>query len=102
MNGATFSRVMSVPLVSPVRAPANIAMTIAAAGPPPAPPLLSTSATTTDVIATIEPTERSMPPRMMTSVMPSAAVPTMAVCLAMVSIVRIDVKLSGPMSAKKR
>ena len=99
MNGATFKRVIKFPLAKPVSAPAAVAARIATSGPLPP---TSTKATMTDVMATIEPTDRSMPPRMMTRVMPRAAVPTIAVCRAIVSSVRTDVKLSGPASAKKR
>ncbi len=49
--------------------------------------------------AMIDPTERSIPPEMMISVMPRAAEPTIAVWRAMVSRLFEDQKLSGPMIA---
>ena len=79
-------------------APAAMAANTAVDSPVPD---LRHKATMTEVMATMEPTDRSMPPRTMTRVIPSAAVPTMAVCLAMVSSVRTDAKLSGPTRAKK-
>ncbi len=76
MNGTTRSRVMSRPLTVPHSAAAASAPSAASAG---SMPMRSRSAVTTVLSATMDPTERSMPPETMTIVIPSAATQTMTV-----------------------
>ena len=96
MNGTTWSRVISRPLSAPHSAPA--------ATPPSGArsrrrrrPARSSSAVTTVLSATMEPTDRSIPPATITIVMPSAATQTMAVCRAISSRFAAR-KNCGPMS----
>ena len=77
MKGTTRKRVINSPLSNPNRAQTNTAVTAAARGPNPV--LFNNQAITTVPRATTEPTERSIPPEMITSVMPRAAIPTMVV-----------------------
>ena len=63
-------------------------------------PLRSSSAMTTVLSAMIEPTDRSMPPATITTVMPSAAMQTIAVCRAISSRLA-GAKNCGPTSAPK-
>ncbi len=99
MNGTTRSRVTRAPFASPQSAHTATARPAASQGQGPEAQSLRNQAMTTVLSATIEPTDKSMPPEMMTSVIPSAAMPTMVVWRAMVSRLRDERKLSGPMIA---
>ncbi len=99
MNGTTRSWVVNKPVTRPQ--PAQTA-TAASAAPTGDTTLPSTTAMTTVASATAEPTARSMPLEMITIVMPSAARPTMVVCRAMVSRLRPEWKLSGPIRANSK
>src|SRR6516162_4067785 len=97
MNGTTRSCVIKRPFTAPQAAAAPTAPSAAIAGPAPA---LSSSAVTTVLSAPTEPTDRSMPPEMMTIVIPSAATQTMTVWRAISS--RFAARKNwGPMSAPK-
>ena len=76
MNGATRPTVTNVPFNTPPNMPIRMATRIAAttAGSPP-PRALSARMAMPPASATSEPTERSMPPAMMISVMPNAMMP---------------------------
>ena len=76
INGTTRNRVMIVPLTKPHRVPVRMPMRDALMGDAPA---CRAAAMVTVASAMIDPTDKSMPPAMMTNVMPSAAVPTIAV-----------------------
>jgi hypothetical protein len=90
MKGARRRRVTSAPLTTPINMPTAIPPTTASAGDTP-PVTIGRPVTgsgtlcgmrtlmLTQTTATAEPTERSIPPAMMISVMPSAAMPTTAV-----------------------
>jgi hypothetical protein len=82
IKGRILRLATSRPVAVPSAAVARTASAAAAAGPDPD---LRIEATRTVVSATIEPTERSMPPAIMTSVMPEAAMPTTTVCRAIVT-----------------
>ena len=77
MNGTTRRRVMTTPLTTPTSAPTRMPATTAKMTGSPA---LMPSAVTTPVSAIVEPTERSIPPLMMMSVMPIAPMATITVC----------------------
>ena len=62
----------------------------------------STTATTTVPSAIWEPTLRSMPPEMITNVMPSAAMPTMTVWVRMVRILSNEENEDGDRMTKSR
>ena len=87
MKGTTLSRVTRRPVTSPHKAPA--ATPAAAAAPGPA-AFRSAMAMTTVLEETIEPTDRSMPAATITSVIPSAAVQTIAAWRA------ISSRFAGP------
>jgi hypothetical protein len=78
INGTTFNRVMSVPLNKPQIAPAVIPQEAAKRGSSPADRIRR--ATTTELIAIIEPADKSMPPKIITSVIPIAETPTITDC----------------------
>ena len=82
MNGVIRSVVTSAPFTSPQRRAAPEARPRRRRSR--ARPRASRARTTTVESATVEPTERSMPPSRMTSVMPIAAIPTTTVCRAIV------------------
>ncbi len=81
MNGVRSSRVMSSPMRAPHAEPAATPPSAATSG---GTFCFKSSAIATVQSAMFEPMERSMPPEMMISVMPSAAVPTTAVCSSMI------------------
>ncbi|OHB73905.1 MAG: hypothetical protein A2Z25_10165 [Planctomycetes bacterium RBG_16_55_9] len=61
----------------------------------------SSQAITTVLRATTEPTDKSIPPEIITSVIPNAATPTMVVWRAIISVFRAVAKLDGAMSTNK-
>ena len=77
MNGTTRRPVISRPLPRPTSPPATRAAAVATTGDHPA---ASPSAATTPVRAIAAPTERSIPPLIMISVMPIAPRATITVC----------------------
>jgi hypothetical protein len=77
MKGTTRRRVIAVALSRPTRAPSSTAPSTASDG---ARPSRSARAHSTPVSAIVEPTERSMPPATITSVMPIAPMATITVC----------------------
>jgi hypothetical protein len=90
MNGASFRRVMSVPLIRPQSVPTPIPASAASAGGRPRVIVVSpvsglgtwcgiSRAMLTTTTAIADPTDKSIPPAMMINVIPSAAVPTTAV-----------------------
>ena len=76
MNGTTFNRVIASPFRSPTRPPATTAASTPLTGDQPS---RIASAVMTPVSAIVEPTERSMPPPTITSVMPIAPIATITV-----------------------
>ena len=76
MNGTTLRPVMRRPLPSPMSPPASTAAATASDGGQPAP---IASAATTPVSAIVAPTDRSIPPLMMMSVIPIAPSATITV-----------------------
>ncbi len=82
MNGVTPRPVMSAPLASPQRPPTATPQPRAAGIGRPA--SLMSVARTTVTSATAEPTDRSIPPAIITAVIPSAAIPTMTACTAII------------------
>jgi hypothetical protein len=97
MNGTMRSRVTSAPIASPTTAPTATPPRPATSGPTRA--RSSSHATTTVASAMVDPTDRSIPPATITRVMPSAAMPTMVDCRAMVWRFAAEPKLSGASSA---
>jgi len=81
IKGGTLSLVTNKPCVSPIREEI-IKTTIIAKGT--AIPLFIKRATSTPIRATNDPTERSIPPVMITRVSPTAKSPYIATCLAIV------------------
>ena len=77
MNGTTRRRVTTSPFTRPTRPPSGTAASTAIEG---ARPPRSSSAQRTPVRAIAEPTERSIPPPTITSVMPRAPIATITVC----------------------
>ena len=81
MNGIIRRPAIAAPFRNPITAPAAmIASTTAAVGQP----CWISSAPTTLVNAMLEPTLRSIPPLTMISVMPSAPIATITVCVRMI------------------
>ena len=75
---ANRKRVVATPISSATRPTAGMPMRAAGV----APGIVSSIAVTTEQIAISEPTERSMPPVMMTAVMPVAMRPVVETCLS--------------------
>lgn len=81
MNGGSLAFAMSAPLMDPTRAPAARAASRPSGSG--SPRLTATMPITTDVNVIPVPTERSMPPVMMTNVTPVASTPLTAVAVRM-------------------
>jgi hypothetical protein len=81
INGGTLSLVTNKPCVSPIRE--EISKTIIIEKATLKPPFIK-RATSTPIRATREPTERSIPPVIITKVSPTARSPYIATCLAIV------------------
>jgi hypothetical protein len=92
MKGVTRSRVMSSPVSSPPRAETPMPASAADQG---SAPWRKSHATTTVVSATPEPTDRSIPPWIITTVMPTAVIATTTVWRAMVTRFCVPAKVSG-------
>ena len=81
MNDGMRSPATAEPFRSPTRPPAPIAARVVAAGPH---PLWMRSAAITPVSATVDPTDRSIAPLTMMSVIPRAPTDTITVCVRMI------------------
>jgi hypothetical protein len=77
MNGTTFNLVIRIPVNNPSDEPIIIAHKADGSGAKCR--LFKKYATSTELKATIEPADRSIPPDMMTNVIPMAAMPTITV-----------------------
>ena len=95
MNGSMRNPAMMEPLSNPIAPPAAITAATAHAGWTPA---TSSRAPSTLVNATTDPTLRSMPPLTITSVMPSAPIATMTVCVR-TTLKFAPVKMNGRASS---
>ena len=93
MNGTTRKPEIKAPLIAPQSPPSRIPASIAAgsticqsrtAAGTLGCSRFTRTAMPTVTSATVEPTERSIPPEIMMIVMPRAAVPTITVCTAIV------------------
>jgi len=80
IKGATFHVLITNPLNIPQKIPIRSPMSITAIKGK-AISLLDTLHATTELKAITDPTERSIPPVMITNVIPAATIPTMEVCL---------------------
>ena len=78
MNGGRLRKAISAPLIRPM-SPAKIRETISV-GSTPTPQFFIMMAMRRPVTAMFEPTERSMPPEMMTNVMPMAMTKFVEIC----------------------
>ncbi len=99
MKGVTRRPVIKAPLTRPVSAATTTPPSAAVTGPW---PLLRSEAITTVASATAEPTERSMPPRITTSVIPTEHRPRATVCRAMVTRLTGRANVSGTRTTKSR
>ena len=98
MNGESRRPVTSPPMITPHRPPSITTAPAAARGDQ---PWARSVASPTVARAICDPTDRSMPPLAITSVMPRAAVPTTAVCSSMISTLAAVGNCRG-LSAEKR
>ncbi len=92
MNGAIPAHAMSVPLINPASAPTNTAPAIAGITGSPRSDI--SFAPITPARAATEPTDRSMPAVMITSVIPIAMIAVTAVCAPTLNKL-LEVRKSG-------
>ena len=92
MNGTTLPYAISTPLISPAPRPTASAQTTMTNGPY---SWVASVVIHTLASATIEPTDRSMPPEMITNVMPTLTTPIAAASRSMIEMLLSPRNVSG-------